>query len=177
MIDLEKLRARASGLPDSDGAIGPTWCTPSEVLELLGMITQLEASETKLITERDHCEEVIDRMAYAVLGADRHEWTSAYDIDDAAEEVEQRIAQLEKDVDQQKGRADFWNARARVHRKARSKLFLQVRELEKDAGRYRFLCEKYDVSLLTTFFGNGCINKKIDDVNRAIDTAMEVKHG
>lgn len=50
-------------------------------------------------------------------------------------------------------------------------------QLEKDAGRWRFLCEKYDVSLLTTFFGNGCINKKIDDVNRAIDTAMEAKHG
>ena len=42
MIDLEKLRARASGLPDSDGAIGPTWCTPSELLELLDHIAQLE---------------------------------------------------------------------------------------------------------------------------------------
>ena len=52
----------------------------------------------------------------------------------------------------------------------------RIAKLEKDAGRYRFLCEKYDVSLLTTFFGNGCINKKIDDVNRAIDTAMEAKH-
>ena len=52
-----------------------------------------------------------------------------------------------------------------------------IAKLEKDAGRYRFLCEKYDVSLLTTFFGNGCINKKIDDVNRAIDTAMESNHG
>lgn len=42
MIDLEKLRARASGIPDSDGAIGPTWCTPTEVLELLDHIAQLE---------------------------------------------------------------------------------------------------------------------------------------
>ena len=50
-----------------------------------------------------------------------------------------------------------------------------IAQLEKDAARWRFLCEKYDVSLLTTFFGNGCINKKIDDVNRAIDTAMEAK--
>ena len=49
--------------------------------------------------------------------------------------------------------------------------------VQEDAARWRFLCEKYDVSLLTTFFGNGCINKKIDDVNRAIDTAMEAKHG
>lgn len=56
-------------------------------------------------------------------------------------------------------------------------LLNQISQLEKDAGRWRFLCEKYDVSLLTTFFGNGCINKKIDDVNRAIDTAMEANHG
>ena len=42
MIDLEKLRARASGIPDSDGAIGPTWCTPTEVLELLDHIAALE---------------------------------------------------------------------------------------------------------------------------------------
>lgn len=41
-IDLEKLRARASGLPDSDGAIGPTWCTPTEVLDLLDHIAALE---------------------------------------------------------------------------------------------------------------------------------------
>ena len=55
------------------------------------------------------------------------------------------------------------------------KLLDHIAQLEKDAARWRFLCEKYDVSLLTTFFGNGCINKKIDDVNRAIDTAMEAK--
>ena len=113
MIDLEKLREQAQ-----DANTAEQWyaahdmtscsydydkafiaaCSPSVVIELLDYIAQLESSETKLITERDHCEEVIDRMAYAVLGADRHEWTSAYDIDDAAEEVEQRIAQLEKDA-------------------------------------------------------------------------------
>ena len=41
-IDLEKLRARVSGIPDSDGAIGPTWCAPTEVLELLDHIAALE---------------------------------------------------------------------------------------------------------------------------------------
>lgn len=75
-------------------------------------------------------------------------------------------AQLEKDVDQQKGRADFWNARARVHRKARSKLFLQVRELEKDAGRWR---------MLPAFLED----HQIDYVRLVcdIDTAMESNHG
>ena len=48
MIDLEKLRARASGIPDSDGAIGPTWCTPTEVLELLDHIAQLEKDAGRL---------------------------------------------------------------------------------------------------------------------------------
>lgn len=58
-------------------------------------IAELEASESRTIAQRDHCEEVIDRMADAVLGKDRHEWTSAYDYMDAAEEVEDRIAELE----------------------------------------------------------------------------------
>lgn len=47
-IDLEKLRARASGLPDSDGAIGPTWCTPTEVLELLDRIAALEMDAARM---------------------------------------------------------------------------------------------------------------------------------
>ena len=94
MIDLEKLRESAELFKSKDLQMG---VNPEALLELLDHITKLEASETKLITERDHCEEVIDRMADAVLGPDRHEWTSAYDIDDAAEEVEQRAAQLEKE--------------------------------------------------------------------------------
>lgn len=93
MIDLEKLRESAELFKSKDLQMG---VNPEALLELLNHIAKLEASETKLITERDHCEEVIDRMADAVLGPDRHEWTSAYDIDDAAEEVEQRAAQLEK---------------------------------------------------------------------------------
>lgn len=44
-------------------------------------------------------------------------------------------AALEKDVSQHKDRAEFWRARARVHRKARSKLVWRVREMErKDAN-------------------------------------------
>ena len=93
-IDLEKLRESAELFKSKDLQMG---VNPEALLELLDHIAKLEASETKLITERDHCEEVIDRMADAVLGPDRHEWTSAYDIDDAAEEVEQRAAQLEKE--------------------------------------------------------------------------------
>ena len=62
---------------------------------LLARIAELEASESRTITQRDHCEEVIDRMADAVLGKDRHEWTSNYDYMDAAQEVEDRIAELE----------------------------------------------------------------------------------
>ena len=95
MIDLEKLREVMIDLRDKDYNHG---ASPAEVLELLDHIAQLEKYESKLITERDHRDDVIDRMADAVLGSDRHEWTSAYDIDDAAEEVEQRIAQLEKDA-------------------------------------------------------------------------------
>ena len=95
MIDLEKLR-KLSVLYEVDNQ--PMKIDVDLFRELLDHIAQLEKYESRLITERDHRDDVIDRMADAVLGSDRHEWTSAYDIDDAAEEVEQRIAQLEKDA-------------------------------------------------------------------------------
>lgn len=89
-------------------------------------------------------------------------------------------AQLEKDVDQQKGRADFWNARARVHRKARSKLFLQVRELEKDARRWNAATRNMalnDVCVVVyDNFGDGRTVTG-EDADKAIDTAMESNHG
>jgi len=62
-------------------------------------IAELEASESRTIAQRDHCEEVIDRMADAVLGKDRPEWSSAYDFMDAAQEVDDRIAELEAQLD------------------------------------------------------------------------------
>lgn len=62
-------------------------------------IAELEKNESNLIAQRDHCEEVIDRMADAVLGKDRPEWSSAYDFMDAAQEVDDRIAELESQLE------------------------------------------------------------------------------
>lgn len=39
-----------------------------------------------------------------------------------------------------------------------------------DAERYRWLCKKREVMLLTAFFGNGCINRTIAEVDAVIDT-------
>lgn len=61
---------------------------------------EMETAESRTISQRDHCEEVIDRMADAVLGTDRREWSSAYDFMDAAAEVDERIAQLEAQATQ-----------------------------------------------------------------------------
>ena len=58
-------------------------------------IEQLEKYESDLITERDFRDEIIDRMADAVLGTDRAEWSSSYDLIDAAQEVEDFMSQLE----------------------------------------------------------------------------------
>lgn len=41
-----------------------------------------------------------------------------------------------------------------------------------DAKRYCWLRENRDVLLITGFFGNGCINRTIDEVDAAIDAAM-----
>lgn len=68
-------------------------------VDLAARVKELEKSESNLIAQRDHCEEVIDRMADAVLGKDRHEWTSAYDYMDAAQEVEDRVAELESQLE------------------------------------------------------------------------------
>lgn len=48
----------------------------------------------QLIRERDDRDEIIDRLCDAVLGEDRHEWSSAYGFDDAVADVEERINQL-----------------------------------------------------------------------------------
>lgn len=61
-------------------------------------IAELEKAESDLINQRDHCEEIIDRMADAVLGKDRPEWSSAYDFIDAAQEVEDRVAELQSEA-------------------------------------------------------------------------------
>lgn len=79
MIDLEKLRARASGIPDSDGAIGPTWCTPTEVLELLDHIAQLEKDAGRLdwmVNEQVFME--YERDNYWLVFPDGSEQKSSY---------------------------------------------------------------------------------------------------
>ena len=58
-------------------------------------IEQLEKYEDDLIAERDYRDEIIDRMADAVLGTNRAEWSSSYDLTDAAQEVGDFMAQVE----------------------------------------------------------------------------------
>ena len=49
----------------------------------------------------------------------------------------------------------------------------ELARLRTDAARYRWLREHREVLLLTGFFGNGCINRTIDEVDTAIDTEGE----
>lgn len=51
-------------------------------------------------------------------------------------------------------------------------LMVRQEQIEKDAARYRWLRENYEVLLVTGFFGNGCINKTIEDVEAVIDDDM-----
>lgn len=55
-----------------------------------------ESAHLRTIGQRDHAEEIIDRLCNAVLGVDRNEWSSAYGFDDAVSEVENRMAELAK---------------------------------------------------------------------------------
>lgn len=55
----------------------------------------------QLIQERDHRDEIIDKLCDAVLGPDRYEWSSQYFFEDAVREVQERIAALEKPAQQE----------------------------------------------------------------------------
>lgn len=52
-----------------------------------------------------------------------------------------------------------------------------VADEQRDAARYRWLRENRATLLITGFFGNGCINRAIDEVDKAIDRAIEAAHG
>ena len=67
----------------------------AELRHLQARNEQLEKSESDLIAERDYRDEIIDRMANVVLGADRAEWSSSYNFMDAVKEIEDHIAELE----------------------------------------------------------------------------------
>ena len=63
-------------------------------------IQLLEKSESDLIGERDHLEEIVNRVADAVLGVDRHEWSSYYDLEDAAQEIEDKMLEQHAEMEQ-----------------------------------------------------------------------------
>ena len=72
------------------------WCRQAavELLRQHARIEQLEKYESDLISERDYRDEIIDRMADAVLGTDRAVWSSSYELADAAQEVEDFMVQV-----------------------------------------------------------------------------------
>lgn len=47
-------------------------------------------------------------------------------------------------------------------------------EIIADAKRYRWLKKKREVLLLCAFFGNGCVNRSISEVDEQIDEFIAV---
>lgn len=58
-----------------------------------------EREITQLIKERDSSENAIDKILDRVLGEDRTEWSNAYQIGDAIDEVDVAVTTLEKELD------------------------------------------------------------------------------
>jgi hypothetical protein len=52
----------------------------------------------QLIQERDHRDEIINKLCDAVLGPDRNEWSSMYSFEDAVREAEERMHALTQGV-------------------------------------------------------------------------------
>lgn len=65
-----------------------------ELLKARATISNLERDELTAITQRDDASDFIDKILDEVLGQDRHEWTSAYDRDDAFADVEAKMLAL-----------------------------------------------------------------------------------
>lgn len=55
---------------------------------------ELDSQIDQLIQERDHRDEIIDKLCDAVLGPDRYEWSNMYFFEDAVREVEERMEAL-----------------------------------------------------------------------------------
>lgn len=56
-----------------------------------------------------------------------------------------------------------------------ARLRAEVEAAMKDAERYRHLRDSRPVLLLTGFFGNGCVNHHITEVDAAIDAALTTR--
>lgn len=74
-------------------------CKDEEITKLRAEVDRLDDGETRAIKERDHAEEVIDKLCDAVLGHERHEWSSSYYFADAVDDVENEIARLRAELD------------------------------------------------------------------------------
>lgn len=61
---------------------------------------ELDSQIDQLIQERDHRDEIIDKLCDAVLGPDRYEWSSMYFFEDAVREVEERMEALAQQGEQ-----------------------------------------------------------------------------
>lgn len=78
-----------------------------KLLDAYGMVNRVQPEQEQdrqidqLIQERDHRDEIIDKLCDAVLGPDRYEWSSQYFFEDAVREVEERMAALEAQPEQE----------------------------------------------------------------------------
>ena len=105
MADLREELKRLAEQMDADEGRGQIWAAAcahyARALRALAAQPapadrENEGAELQLIRERDNCESVIDKILDLVLGSDRREWSNLYDYADAIEEVEERMAELER---------------------------------------------------------------------------------
>ena len=88
----------------------------------------------------------------------------------------ERIYNPEELIRQVNHFTDEWSDACNDHQSSLNRIAELTRELEearKDAARYRCLKQTRPVLLLTGFFGNGCVNRTIDEVDAAIDAAIK----
>ena len=61
--------------------------------------------------------------------------------------------------------------------RANAALAEQLAEARKDAERWQWTRENMAITLLTYFFGNGCVNRTLKEVESQIDAALSAREG
>ena len=82
----------------------------------------------------------------------------------------QKIADLERQLAAVTAERD---ALQESNRQESAAMALLLERAEVDAERWRWWIERYPVTTITTFFGNGCVNKTVEMAIAEIDVARK----
>ncbi|TCP06595.1 hypothetical protein [Caldimonas thermodepolymerans] len=176
--EIELLAAQLTAAQQRGQAAPPS--APAGVEDMQRRLDREESDHARTIDQRDAAEDALGRMFQAVTGRTA-EWSSAWGYLDAIEEVEEHVATLATERDQlaaalEAAREDAYVALVVDIRlacgdngkRSQPELVEYIRELTRDAERYRWLRQGESDAIATI---------KADTLDAVIDAAMQRTSG